>query len=269
METRKKISIAVLGAMCCLQFGGVAMAEEEEKPTANLAVSALSKYVWRGFEMTKDSIVLEPSMTVAYKGFSANVWGNEDTKVYVRNAEGGESDNWTETDLTLAYDWSVGPVGLTAGYIYYSLVGLDTQEVFGRATLHTLLTPTLTVYRDYDHFAGWYMTLGVSHSVPITDKIGLNLGAQVGYLAADDASSYAKVSNPGESYKGFHDGQLTASIAIPVNQYFTVTPVLNYSFPLSSEARYLIQASSQEVLSGGSDGKSNFIYGGVTVSMAF
>ena len=56
--------------MCCLQFSGVARAEEEDKPTANLAVAALSKYVWRGFEMTKDSIVLEPSMTVAYKGFS-------------------------------------------------------------------------------------------------------------------------------------------------------------------------------------------------------
>ena len=207
METKKKINIAVFGALCCLQFSGVAMAEENEpstippdlakqhvpsvtiaeadKPTANLAVAALSKYVWRGFEMTKDSIVLQPSMTVAYKGFSANIWGNEDTKVYAKGVEGENSSNWTETDLTLAYDWSMGPVGLTAGYIYYSLIGLDSQEVFGRATLHTLLTPTLTVYRDYDHFAGWYVTLGVSHSVPITDKIGLNLGAQVGYLKAE------------------------------------------------------------------------------------
>ena len=80
MKTSKKISLAVLGALCCMQFSGMAMAEED-KPTANLAVSALSKYVWRGFEMTKDSLVLQPSMTVAYKGFSANAWGNVDTDV--------------------------------------------------------------------------------------------------------------------------------------------------------------------------------------------
>ena len=185
--------MAVLGALCCLQFSGVAMAEED-KPTASIAVSALSKYVWRGFELSKDSLVLQPSVTVGYKGFSANVWGNEDTDVYCRmRQEDAGTNNWTETDFTLAYDWTMGPVGLTAGYIYYGVIGPDTQEVFAKAALHTLLTPTLTVYRDYDHLPGWYATLGVSQTVPITEKIGLSLGAQVGYLAADDASSYARI----------------------------------------------------------------------------
>jgi hypothetical protein len=278
MKTRKKISLAVLGALCCLQFGGVAMAEGD-KPTASLAVSALSKYVWRGFEYSKDSIVLQPSMTVAYKGFSANVWGNEDTDVYLHEgASGMESgtsgtNNWTETDFTLAYDWSMGPVGLTAGYIYYGLIGLDSQEVFAKAALHTLLTPTLTVYRDYDHYAGWYVTFGVSHTVPITEKIGLSLGAQAGYLAADDNNSYPEfdgVNNPtGDAYSGFHDGLLTASVAIPINQYISVTPVVNYSFPLTGDAADLIESNSQKVLNGNASGDNNFIYGGVTVSMAF
>jgi len=274
MKTKKYINLAVVaGALSCLQLGGIARADEdkpaaEDKPTANLAVSALSKYVWRGFELSKDSIVLQPSATVAYKGFSANVWGNMDTNVYVQNTEGGGSNNWTETDLTLAYDWTIGPVGLTAGYIYYSVIGPDTQEVFARAAWHTLLTPTLTVYRDFDHLAGWYVTLGVSHTLPITEKIGLSLGAQVGYLAADDASSYAKV-NTAEAYRGFHDGLLTASIAFPVNQYITITPILNYSFALTENARDLIKVNSQEVLNGGNGGDSNFIYGGVTVTMAF
>jgi len=267
MKTKCTIGLAVLGALSYLQLGNVAMAEED-KPTASFAVSALSQYVSRGFELSKDSIVLQPSATVAYKGFSANIWGNEDTNVYVRGAEGAGSNNWTETDLTLAYDWTLGPVGLTAGYIYYSLIGSDTQEVYGRAALHTLLTPTLTVYRDYDHFAGWYATFGVSHPVPITEKISLNLGAQVGFLAADDASSYAKVNSPNEAYTGFHDGLLSASMPITVNQYLTVTPVLNYSFPLTSNARDLIKVNSQDFLNRGLGGDSDFIYGGVTVSVA-
>jgi hypothetical protein len=273
METRKKISLAVLGALCCLQFSGMAMAEGD-KPTANISVSALSKYVWRGFELSKDSLVLQPSVTVGYKGFSANVWGNEDTNVYVKGAEGEDSNNWTETDFTLAYDWTVGPVGLTAGYIYYGVEGPDTQEVFAKAALHTLLTPTLTVYRDYDHLAGWYATLGVSQTVPITEKIGLSLGAQVGYLNADDASSYAKydgVGNPtDDAFRGFNDGLLTASVTIPVNEYISVTPALNYSFPLTSDARDLIESTSQEAQNnGGKSGDSNFLFGGVTVAMAF
>ena len=296
METKKKISLAALVALCCLQVGGVAMAAhedhpdttavdlgkqhvpsgavvEEEKPTASVSLMAMSKYVWRGFELSKDSVVLQPSMTVAYKGFSANVWGNEDTDVYVQGAEGEDSNNWTETDLTLAYDWTVGPVGLTAGYIYYSLIGLDSQEVFGRATLHTLLTPTLTVYRDYDHFAGWYVTLGVSHSVPITEKIGINLGAQVGYLNADDDSSYPEFDGVGnqttEAYSGFHDGLLMVSIPIPVTEYISITPMVNYSFPLTSDAGDLIESWSQEVANGHAHGDDDFIYGGVSVSMAF
>ncbi len=296
MKTRKKISLAILGAICCLQFSGLAMAEhehatvegdlakqhvpsvspaEEEKPTANVTVMAMSKYVWRGFELSKDSIVLQPSMTVAYKGFSANIWGNEDTDVYLPQDGSVDADtnNWTETDFTLAYDWSVGPVGLTAGYIYYSLIGLDSQEVFGRATLHTLLTPTLTVYRDYDHFTGWYATLGVSHTLPLTEKIGLNLGAQVGYLAAEDDSSYPEFDGVGnattDAYSGFHDGLLIASVAIPVTEYITVTPMLNYSFPLTSDAGDLIESWSQEVANGQAHGDNDFIYGGVSVSMAF
>lgn len=269
METRKKISLVALGALCCLQFSGVAMAEDE-KPTASLAVSALSKYVWRGFELSKDSVVVQPSMTVAYKGFSANAWGNVDTDFY----QGGNTNMWNETDFTLAYDWALEPVGLTVGYIYYGIDGAeDTQEIFGRAALHTLLTPTLSVYRDYDHLPGWYLTLGVSHSLPVNDKVSLSLGAQVGYLDADEASSYSEYNGAGiattSAFSGFHDGLLSVSAAIPVTEYVSITPVLSYSFPLTSEARDLIETSSYNFVNTGADGDSDFIYGGVTLSMAF
>lgn len=267
METRKKISLAVLGALCCMRFGGVAMAAEEDKPTASLAVSALSKYVWRGFELSKDSAVIQPSMTVAYKGVSANLWGNVDTDLYSSDPTASTSNAWNETDFTMAYDWTMEPVALTAGYIYYGLDGLeDTQEFFAKAALHTLLTPTLAIYRDVDHAPAWYVTLGVSHSVPLTGKIGLTLAAQAGYLAADDADDVEEVDSnfagTGEAYNGFHDGLLTASVAIPVTEYISITPVVNYSFPLSSEAGDLIESSSMS-------GKNDFIYGGVTVSMTF
>ena len=52
---------------------------EEEAPSADLSVSLSSKYVWRGYELSKDSVVIQPSLTVGYKGFAANFWGNLDT----------------------------------------------------------------------------------------------------------------------------------------------------------------------------------------------
>jgi len=185
-----------------------------------------------------------------------------DTDVW--NDDGEGSNNWTETDFTLSYERNMGPVDLTGGYIYYALDGTDSQEVFVSATYDTLLSPTLSVYRDMDHFAGWYVTLGVSHSVPLKDKIALDLGAQVSYLDADDASSYADRS--GDAYSAFHDGLLSASVTFPVNEYVSVTPELNYSFPLSTDARHLLEDANGDAI-GRSDADS--IYGGVSVSLAF
>jgi hypothetical protein len=237
---------------------GMAFAEEN-KPTADLSVGAFSQYIWRGFELSKDSIVVQPSMTVGYKGFSANLWGNLDTDPH--SATTDETSNWNETDLTLAYGWEMGPVALSVGYIYYALDAADdSQEFFASAALNTLLTPTLTVYRDTDAFPGWYTSLGISHSFPLTGDITLDLGAQASYLAADEASTYAEAD--GSKYSNFHDGVLSVGLTVPVNKYITVTPTLNYTFPLSSDAKDLMRSAS---LSDDDD----FIYGGVSVSLAF
>ncbi|MDP2003839.1 MAG: TorF family putative porin [Desulfurivibrionaceae bacterium] len=254
------VGVAATGA-CLSMFSGLACAEEE-KPTANLTVGAYSQYIWRGFELSKDSVVVQPSMTVGYKGFSANLWGNLDTDPY--SATTDASNNWNETDLTLAYGWEMGPVAFSVGYIYYALdAAEDSQEFFASATLDTLLKPTLTVYRDTDYYPGWYTTLGISHSFPVQGDITLDLGAQVSYLAADEASTYADPDDANDAYSNFHDGVLSVGLTVPVNKYITVTPKLSYTFPLTNDARDLMKASSKD----GND--DDFIYGGVAVSMAF
>lgn len=69
----KKLLIGIAATGTCLTMFSSMASAEEEKPTANLSVGAYSQYIWRGFEMSKNSIVIQPSMTVAYKGFSANI----------------------------------------------------------------------------------------------------------------------------------------------------------------------------------------------------
>ena len=80
----KKIITGITATALLFAVGiPVAMSEEKvEVPSADASVAFLSKYVWRGFELSDDSIVIQPSMTVAYKGFGMNLWGNLDTDYF-------------------------------------------------------------------------------------------------------------------------------------------------------------------------------------------
>ncbi len=264
LNLKRTTIVTVAAAVFLLGTGMTAFAEEAEKPSADLSVALLSKYVWRGFELSKDSLVIQPSLTVSYMGFGFNLWGNLDTDqdMELFGIDGGA--NWNETDMTLSYDNSVGMMGYSVGYIYYALDGVDdSQEVYAAISLDTILAPTLTVYRDFNAFPGWYSTLGVSHSFPLSETIALDLGGHISYFSADDASTIADPGDPTSGYSNFHDGLLSISASIPLTEYLSITPELYYSFALSSDAVDIIKSASA---SGDND---DFIYGGITLSMAF
>ena len=228
---------------------GTVMAED--KPEADFTMGAYSQYVWRGYAFSDDSVIIQPSMSVSYKGFGVNLWGNFDTD-YVSGTDSGI--NWNETDMTLSYDGSTGKIGYGVGWIYYNLgsgIGDDSQEIYVTASIDTLLVPTLSIYNDIDNFRGYYATLGVSHSIAVAEGMALDLGAQVGYYDLDDTD-----------YSEFHDALITASMTFAVNDYVSVTPELYYAFALTNEAEADIIAVS-------SDAEDDHIYGGVSASFAF
>ncbi len=141
----------------------------------SVAAAGLSQYIFRGYELSKDSLVIQPSLTVGYQGFEANLWGNLDTNDKFTKAN---KANWNETDLTLSYTREFGPVKLTGGYIYYALDGVeDSQELFLKIGGNFLLSPTLSIYREIANYPGWYLNLGISHSFNLTKEITLDLGA--------------------------------------------------------------------------------------------
>jgi len=256
--------MALLGIFCTGIVASTSWAEEE-KPTADLSVSALSKYVWRGFELSKDSLVLQPSMTIGYKGFGFNLWGNLDTDQdeFFATSD-ADSMSWSETDLTLSYDGSCSFADYGVGYIYYAIDGGDdSQEIYVSATLKTLLSPSLTIYRDYDYYPGWYISAGISHSFAITEDLTLDLGAKIGYYDVDEETTIPDPDDPTDAYSGLHDGLISASMTFPLGEYFSITPELYYSFPLTSDAEEVIEDASVN----GKD--SDFVYGGVTLSMSF
>jgi hypothetical protein len=262
--TIKLAAVTVIGFLAIVFTSINIWAAEEAKPSASADVGVFSQYIWRGYELSKDSVVIQPSITVGYKDVSLNLWGNLDTDVY--SDPNGQSQ-FNETDMTLSYGKTFGMVNVGVGYIYYGLDGVDdSQEVYLSLGLDTLLSPTLTVYREIAHLPSWYISLGISHSIELGKKITLDLAGSVGYYYSDD-DDFVEVDdnlNPTtKKYQSFHNGLVSVGLTIPVATYFTISPMIAYSFPLSNEADNLIKSMSYN----GND--SDFIYGGVTASIAF
>ena len=99
-RTIKLAAVSVIGVLMLIFSSVNLWAAEEAKPSASADIGVFSKYVWRGYELSKDSAVIQPSLTVGYKDFSFNLWGNLDTDVY--SDPQGQSQ-FNETDMTLSY----------------------------------------------------------------------------------------------------------------------------------------------------------------------
>ncbi|NQU12978.1 MAG: hypothetical protein HQ561_02475 [Desulfobacteraceae bacterium] len=234
--------------------------QEKDKLSASADVGVFSQYIWRGWELSKDSVVIQPSATLGYKGFSINVWGNWDTHQY-----GLDKSSWNETDLTLSYERSFGPINLSGGWVYYALNSFDDQqEFFFIIEGDVMLAPTFSVYKDITKVDSWYFNLGISHSFELPMDMNLDLAASAGYYVINSryVVTAAGDEKVGDNYSAFHDGVVSASLNIPFAKYFTCTPMIAYSFPLSSDAKNLLKSDSLS-------NKAAHLFGGITFSVAF
>jgi len=141
-------------------------------------------------------------------------------------------------------------------------------------SVDTLLTPTLTIYKEIDHYHQWYATLGVSHTFKLHERVGLKLAGQISYLKSQDETTYPKFDSDSlattDKFNNFHDATFTVSLPVTVTKNITITPLLTYVFPLSNDARYEMKARGlQGTLYPSDKDSSSFLYGGVTLSFAF
>jgi hypothetical protein len=230
-----------------------------EDLTADLNVSFYSQYIWRGYELSRDSLVIFPQFTIGYKGFAATAWIDLDTR-YMSGSNDKEFRLW-ETDFILTYSNSYKPLKLnyTLGWIYYDTDGwpkADTpsknQEIFLTLGLDTLLKPTFSVYQEIELGEAWYMSLGLSHSFAVYKDWSLDLAGYVSYLHDQSDNNYGN----------FHDGNISAGLKIPLTGNISIKPNLQYSFPLSSDACRELKAGSV------SGTNNNYVYGGIILDLA-
>ncbi len=232
--------LRILVTVLILVAGLSTISFAEDKIEGSASVGIFNRYVFRGYELSSDSIVIQPAISLAYKGFSAGFWGNIDTdgnptQSFVPDREGKKSFN--EVDLTLSYTYQIDKLSLTAGYIYYGTkYAQETEEIFISASYDVIANPKLSIYRDITSYPGTYLNISFSHSEQIYRDISLDLGASFGYFSGDD-DAFKTESGTGKKYRAFHDGMVMAGVTIPSGKNFSIQPVVQYWFPLSDRAK--------------------------------
>ena len=256
-------------------------APAEDKPTASFGVDILSQDIWRGFALSRQSAVLQPSMTVGYKGFSVNIWGNFDTSenapVFLTPRTGAK---WNETDFTFGYTRDIykgdfiKTLTLNLGGIYYALNdtlypnGGDAFELYyGLAADFEVVKLSVMGNSEVSHYPGTWLTVGISRVFELPYyKSTLELGNNYIFLFSRDNGFYPNTpfSNPAstKAFSGPLAGQLYATLNIPVYEHVTVSPKVGFWYGLGGNSTQLLKFGSW-------DAQQNHVYGGLNVNFAF
>lgn len=214
----------VLGA----SFASTVSAQDADKSwSIDLSSDFYTDYMFRGFNFY-DGTVVQPSVTMNYDlgdagAISATAWGSI-------AADNRENDgNFTEVDYIVGYSKDIDAWTFGAGHIWYTYphdpndAFLYTAELYASVGYDTVLSPTLTVYHDYESFDNQYYELGISHDIA-TNALGEGFNVTP-YAVLGFASDAKKV------YKDDGLAQVTTGVSseLPLGD-ITVTPSFNYTF---------------------------------------
>jgi hypothetical protein len=137
--------------------------------------------------------------------------------------------NFAEFDPWAEVSYPVGKATLTGGitaYIYPNDAGLtsdfNTVELYGKVAADVPLSPKLALWYDVDKIKGLYGEASVSHTVQASEKVGVALGALLGFNAGQS------VPSSGDDLASFADDGIThldLSAGVPLTAgVFSITP---------------------------------------------
>lgn len=231
---KRMVAISLATLMFCAALVSTAAAFEAE---GDVYVGFYDKYLWRGFDLSGSAAVVQGGVDISANGFTVSYWTN--LQAGNDEDEGFKSGEATETDIVLDYSFDAGEMlSVSVGNIFYTLDGLeDTSEAYLGLTLNTVLSPSLTLYYDWDEAEddGLFITAAIGHTIEI-DKAALNLGAAAGY---NQESDYAV-----GAYSDWHNYELSASVDFPVTDDVTISPSFLYSAPISAGAKDAIDCET-------------------------
>jgi uncharacterized protein (TIGR02001 family) len=143
-----------------------------------------SRYLFRGVSQLGDQAVFVPHARFGLGHLAVYYWG------YLGNIPDFGNDKYREADFGLDYTFSFGErVAMTLGAVTYQyngpaerdIVFLDTYEFYAVVSIDTVLTPTLSFYRDVDAVDGGYLSFAISHTFELGDRVHLILSGSAGF----------------------------------------------------------------------------------------
>lgn len=224
-----KKCIILVAALLTAAISSTAVAED--KVTGAAYVGPYNKYVFRGLDLSDNQWVAQGGVDLSYKNFTLSYWSNFQTHSSVNS----KKSNLTETDITLNYAYSpVELLSFNVGNTFYSFDSsqyADTNELYLKTTLNTLLSPTLAVYWDWDESTsnGMFYTFSLGYSKEVAKNVTANIGALASYNMKNPSAS--------SGYNNLHNYELSFGLDYTPIDKLKISPTYTYSNAFNSVAR--------------------------------
>ncbi|MDD2235606.1 MAG: MipA/OmpV family protein [Kiritimatiellae bacterium] len=236
--------------------------------SAEFAVDYFSAYVWRG-QVCNSAAVVQPAIAVEMPfGLALGAWGNMDA-----TKKNNLAGKFNEVDLSAFYALPIESlVSVELGIVNYLYPYNDEQtteedgevvveaadettEISAIVSFDVLLNPTIELVRDVDDCGGFYGSVGIGHSLALTDQLSLDLAASIGWADKKYNEFYF-----GNDNDGFNDLSLSIGSSYEVMENVSVGATVAYSYLLDSDVR----DAAEEAF-----GYKDHLYGGLNLTYDF
>ena len=240
---------ALLSVLLIVTVSSIALAEEETGTAAaatdqtaasdesaaegplsgDFSLGIFSDYMWRGLRLYNGPSI-QPTLNLNYElaenqSLTGTVWSHAP-------GERGKADQrFVEFDYTLAYNYTVDLLTLTAGNVWYTYAydktGLNnetTGEVFLTASLDLPIVTTLSFFQDWNVYTSQYYELALSKEIPVAmcdEELSVEPYASIGF--ASNAEGYY-------ANNGLEQVTFGANFPIDLGGDFTLAPSMNYTW---------------------------------------
>jgi uncharacterized protein (TIGR02001 family) len=181
-----------------------------------IEAEVVSKYYWRGFNVTDDKPALQPGITLRHN--PSGLWFNFWASLSLGNRPATRDTD--EIDVTLALDRLLGETAtLTAGVIFYRYPRLSTEENSTEEVFAGISFPEIPIqlrilyFQDFGLGDGGYFEVGGLHGIG-----DLSLAADLGI----GASQYT-------GKKGFVDLVVGASYDVALGDSGFLSPFVRFA----------------------------------------
>lgn len=237
MKTRN-IKLGVI-AMALLSTTLPFTAKAQDKVEASVGADLVSGYIWRGQDL--GGVSLQPSVSIAYKGFSLEAWGSV----------GIESKDAKELDLTLGYSIGGFSVSVTdywfnegAGYMHYN--AHETAHVFEAQVGYDFGPVAVNWYTNFagDDYAKYNGKRAYSSYISVAAPFklgGLNWTAEIGATPWEtNFYNYVEDKCPGSNGFAVCDISLGASKDIKITNSFSLPLFAKATWNPRTEGAYFV-----------------------------